>query len=269
MKKIFTLISFFFIVSSSSFSQSVTLLQNDFAGYVGTTGTIAPGWYYSYNDSGTSKSFYTSTGNFGWSAPSYKFGRDSVTIISPQFIGSPDSISFWMKGNGSSTSFFSIQNAFSIYESTDGTNWTLNTVIDSIPVTPSGSTDSFSVKLPLSSNTAYLKFYYQKFVGNVAFDNLVVTGLIDGISSSIINEKAPVIFPNPSKGLVTIDLKVYNHKNVTVSLYNVLGKEVKKVALKSTDSYYQLDLSDFQNGVYFVKTKSETGENIQRLILDK
>ena len=105
--------------------------------------------------------------------------------------------------------------------------------------------------------------------GNIAFDNLVVTGTIDGVSSSPISEKVPVIYPNPSKGIVTIDLKAINHKNATIALYNVLGKEVKKVALKSNESNYQLDFSDFKDGVYFVKVKSESGENTQRLILRK
>ena len=141
-----------------------------------------------------------------------------------------------MKGNGSSTSFFSQQNNFNIYESTDSINWTLNTTIDSMTVLPSGSTDSLSVKFPLTSTTAYLKFYYQKFVGNVAFDNLVITGLPEGIASAPINEKALVIYPNPSKGFVNIDLRTVNHKNnmISVVLYNVLGKEVKKSSMKST-----------------------------------
>ena len=269
MKRIFTIIILLFIFKTPSFSQSVVLMQNDFAGYVGTIGTIAPGWNYSYNDSGVSKSFYISAGNFGTSAPSYKFGRDSTTIISPRLIGSPDSISFWMKGNGSTTSLFSLQNSFYIYESTDSINWTLNMVIDSLPVTLNGSTDSMSVKFSLNSTTAFLKFFYQKFVGNIAFDDLMITGLIDGVSSLPVNDKAPVIYPNPSKGLVSIDLKTLNNKNVTISFYNVLGKEVKKSSIKSIGSFYQLDISEFQDGVSFVKVKSESGENTQRLILRK
>ena len=188
MKKIFTIIILLFIISSKSFSQSVVLTQNDFTGYAGTIGSIAPGWYYSYNDSGASKSFYTSTGNFGAAAPSYKFGRDSTTIITPRIQGSPDTVYFWMKGNGSSTSHFSLQNSFYIYESTDSINWTQNTLIDSLVAdSVSGSTDSMSVKFPLSSTTAFLKFFYHKVVGNVAFDNLVVTGLPSGIKCSMVN----------------------------------------------------------------------------------
>src|SRR6185436_2403244 len=100
MRKLFTVILLFIALGSNA--QSVVLLLNDFNGYLGTTATVAPGWYYSWNDTST-KSFYTSAGNYGFTAPSYKFGRDSTTIITPRIMGSPDTLVFWMKGNGSGT----------------------------------------------------------------------------------------------------------------------------------------------------------------------
>ncbi len=75
------------------------------------------------------------------------------------------------------------------------------------------------------------------------------------------------IFPNPTKGFATIECK--GLKDATISLRNVLGKEIKSIVLTSQDSNVNVDLTEYPDGVYFVQVKSSTTESTRRIILRK
>ena len=265
MKK-FTTLCFIIAVSINSFAQITNLLQNDFTGYTGLVSTVASGWYYSWNDTAaTSRSFYTSSGNYGMSSPSYKFGRDSVTIVSPniQALGIPDSVSFWMKGNGTMTNPFNAQNALSIYESPDSITWTLSQILDSLVVTTNGSTDSVTVRFPLQPSTAYLKFFYHKVVGNLAFDDLNITGTLTGLIIPDNSRILTTVYPNPASSFVNVESK--SIKINSVSVKNILGKEVKRSSAHGNK--IQMDISGLDAGVYLVFIRTEMGVNTQRLVI--
>jgi hypothetical protein len=260
MKKLFTTLLFIIVAAGGSFAQQNILIQNDFTGYNGLLPTVAPGWYYSWNDTSSStKSFYTSVATCGIAPPAYKFVKDSVYIISPSFTAA-DSVSFWMKGNAGTVHD---TNTFFVYTSADSSTWNLLWSMDSI------STVATTVSLPLSSTDHYLKFYYGKYLSgfNVGLDDIKVFNYSVGIRQ--VDKPEFSIFPNPSKGLVNVDLNANQLRNASIIVSNILGNELKKVTLKKTDTNYQLDLSEFQEGIYFVKVKSDSGENIQRIILKK
>ena len=78
----------------------------------------------------------------------------------------------------------------------------------------------------------------------------------------------PEVYPNPAKGIVNIDLNG-SLKNVSITLNDLLGNEMKKNPVRISENTYQLNLSEFQDGIYFVKIKSDSGNFIQRLVLKK
>lgn len=71
------------------------------------------------------------------------------------------------------------------------------------------------------------------------------------------------LFPNPSKGKVT--LKAQTNENAQVSIYNILGKVVynKKQSLNS-----EMNLSNLKAGIYMVKISSEAKQTTKRLIIE-
>lgn len=75
------------------------------------------------------------------------------------------------------------------------------------------------------------------------------------------------VYPNPTKGLATIDCRGMH--NASISVRNVLGREIKSFVLSSQESAVQLDLSDHPDGVYFIKMNSESGESTRRIVLKK
>lgn len=90
------------------------------------------------------------------------------------------------------------------------------------------------------------------------------------LSASVLPENDRMrIYPNPSRGAVIMDFKGMNVNNGTITINNVLGKELKRFSLKGNVSFYHIDLSTFQDGIYYVNIKSDEGETTKRIILRK
>jgi hypothetical protein len=88
---------------------------------------------------------------------------------------------------------------------------------------------------------------------------------------SVVNmtvKNSMIVYPNPSKGIVNINFNGLSLKNASVIVSDILGNELKKIALKNSESQ-QINIAEFQDGIYFVKIKSDSGELSQRVILKK
>lgn len=241
MKFKFTFLLSVFLLFGSVNAQVV--LSQDFTNYDGTSATVPAGWYFSYNG------YYITGGNFGVAAPSYKFGVDAATIITPAF-SLADSLSFWYKSQGVTVSD---SNRLDIYESPDSVNWTPVASMDTLG--KAAHDTSFSL-LPTST---HLKFIFVKVTGNLAFDDLVIYGgLGTGIKSNLKKESLSV-YPNPSTGLFNIDLGKQPGK---VEVLNLLGKIILQ---KECSENFVLDLSKFAAGNYFIKISSKEGVQTKKI----
>ena len=62
------------------------------------------------------------------------------------------------------------------------------------------------------------------------------------------------ISPNPTKGLVTINLELFETQDLTVEVLNTNGQVMRMINEdNSIGGQYQLNLTEFPNGIYFVK----------------
>jgi hypothetical protein len=75
------------------------------------------------------------------------------------------------------------------------------------------------------------------------------------------------LYPNPSKGLITLEYDQQKNNNLSVEVYNVLGKKVYATLLTTST----INLSSLQNGIYLIKVLNFSGVSIasHRLILQK
>ncbi|MCK8060335.1 MULTISPECIES: Ig domain-containing protein [unclassified Fusibacter] len=113
---------------------------------------------------------YTSTGNFGASSPSLKFGSTGQQIETETFtINNNATLSFWLKGNAT-------DNLSSLLiEKYEGTTWSTVSLVSNLPAVE--TTLNFNV----SSDTNKLRFTYTKSTGNLAIDDIK----LEAASSSI------------------------------------------------------------------------------------
>ena len=86
----------------------------------------------------------------------------------------------------------------------------------------------------------------------------VITSVGDKLSDKLL------IYPNPSNGLINIELDKLNFYNISIS--NILAKEVYNSTISAVNT--TLDLSNFDKGLYFVELND--GENIftKKLIIE-
>ncbi len=78
------------------------------------------------------------------------------------------------------------------------------------------------------------------------------------------------IYPNPSSGLINIDIALENATEVTIRVMNVLGEEVKKLELGSVEAQsLRIDLSGQSNGVYFVETSAGDKKASEKVVINK
>ena len=78
-----------------------------------------------------------------------------------------------------------------------------------------------------------------------------------------------LVYPNPTRGLLHIDMTKDYFKQVKVSVVDLLGREVKSADLGDFDAIYSLNLSDLNKGVYIVKIQTANGTMLQRVELSK
>ena len=77
------------------------------------------------------------------------------------------------------------------------------------------------------------------------------------------NESYFNIFPNPASDNITIST---NQEITEVNIYNILGVNVYNETFAMNNSQLDVNVSDFINGVYFIKVKSVNGETVKRFI---
>ena len=125
-------------------------------------GTTAPdGWTFT-SIGGT----YTTAGNYGLGSPSLKLDAAGDRVQTPA-LSSPTNVSFWIKGNPGSGG---MTGSVFLVEALSGGTWSTLREIAALPTT--ATTYSISV----GSSSTQLRFTFNKINGNLAFDDVRVTG---------------------------------------------------------------------------------------------
>ncbi|MFZ1562294.1 MAG: T9SS type A sorting domain-containing protein, partial [Saprospiraceae bacterium] len=140
-------------------------------------------------------------------------------------------------------------NQFSMFISQNGSSWSLNGVQN---ITMG---DCIEVGLVVTNYTA-------NSTVTANFANVSVTG--GGIMRPAINTQEDIlaiadfsILPNPTNGLVEIDLSSYHQRNVEMELYNLQGKLLRSINIESVKGKEEIDLTSFANGMYLIRVRAE------------
>ncbi len=83
-----------------------------------------------------------------------------------------------------------------------------------------------------------------------------MTGISSGISTQNVN-----IYPNPTTGVIRIETEGSNN---VVTIFNTVGKEITKRVINNETT---INLTDYSEGVYFVRVQGENGVSTERVVL--
>ena len=97
--------------------------------------------------------------------------------------------------------------------------------------------------------------------------NIYETEFVETLSIEGYEITSFTLFPNPAKEEVTIQLANSNSEIGKVNIYNIQGKVIlKDIAFESNNS--TIDLSNIENGLYFVELTIGNRSTVQKLIVD-
>ena len=186
---VLVLLSFFLFVPSLP----AALVEEGFDGF--DTGTRPPGW--TFTNCGQNSDTYTSAGDYGAASPSLKLDADGDAVTTSTF-SEPDWLRFWIKGQGTdATSSLLVEEYYSA--------WHTLTQISYLPT--SGTTIG---DLSLNPSTSQLKFTFDKLIGNLGFDDVLITSLSKTPTpiptATSIPTSTPL--PTPTAGVTTVS---YTH----------------------------------------------------------
>ena len=128
------------------------------------TGPLPAGW----TQTGFGTDYAGDYDGAGGGSAKFDTTGDSMTI---NFIGAPDKVSYWIKGNGLSGPY-----VFKVEESADGTAWTDVMAYNGSGIPPDAADAAVQVTNVLQNSSRYVRFnYVAKALGNVGVDGVLIT----------------------------------------------------------------------------------------------
>jgi len=85
-----------------------------------------------------------------------------------------------------------------------------------------------------------------------------------GINKVADNNMLLELYPNPTSGFATIDLKNADARYLEV--YNEIGSKVYSTEVINKNTAYKIDISHLPAGVYYIKVATTTNSIIKKLI---
>lgn len=227
------------LATSSARAQQQLILSEDFTAYTGTPETVPDGWHVSWNSNSSSvKSYYSTVSNSGPSgANSYKFGNDGVFLITP-YVKGADSLHFWMKGVSTDAA-----SALVILHSADSMVW------DTVEILSHVSLAGTQHATALPSAAGWIKFLYLKSAGNLAFDDVRITGTITSSVNFVVPEPGWKVVPNPATDRVKLILPE-DLQEPLIRLLDLQGRVIMQRKKQGTGPE-EFDISSVVPGVYF------------------
>jgi hypothetical protein len=83
---------------------------------------------------------------------------------------------------------------------------------------------------------------------------------------SILSKEILTIYPNPTSGIITLNMESLVSSNLTVQVYDLNGRMVYNEALSGFSGEKSLNLSHLMSGVYLVKVNTDTSQYSVKLM---
>ncbi|GAA3934299.1 T9SS-dependent choice-of-anchor J family protein [Hymenobacter algoricola] len=122
--------------------------------------------------------------------------------------------------------------------------------------------------VPAANGNVFIGFHAYSLADQFSLfvDDITVVA-ITGTSAAL--DRSINVFPNPSTGIVTLDIKGANAKGaMQVEVTNMLGQTIH-TSMVSDNQLNKLDLSNLAAGLYTLKVKSGNDYSIRQLVIQK
>jgi hypothetical protein len=134
----------------------------------------------------------------------------------------------------------------------------------------SGSSSNYYGNFPLEAGNGIPYYdaggiYQQGFIASFG-----LAPIIAGINVIHDEDLSLSIYPNPAENSIWIDVQMNSTEEITIDMINTLGEIVEHEALyPAIIIHHTLDLSNYSNGVYFVKVQSGNKIITQKIVVQR
>ena len=92
---------------------------------------------------------------------------------------------------------------------------------------------------------------------------------LKGNVSDLELDKLLSIYPNPTNGILNVNVNTASNELITLQLFNSIGQQIESLANNSSnDGLYSLNLSDQSSGVYYIKLTVKEKVVTKKVILE-
>jgi len=101
-------------------------------------------------------------------------------------------------------------------------------------------------------------------------DNLAFTGSVIGIENHESFVTNMVVFPNPSKETINVNLNLKSSQKVSIELTDITGKLIltKDAGTLTGESKQTLNVNNISKGTYLVRVITESGIEVRKIIIE-
>lgn len=146
---------------------------------------------------------------------------------------------------------------YSVERGTDGVNWNVIAHINGAGNSSKQNNYSFTDNQP-TAGVSYYRLKQTDFDGKSEYFNVAAVNNYQADQTEL------DVYPNPANGTVNLIFNGAKEDVISVSIYNVLGTKVY-----SSESYQTaIDLSDKQNGIYFLQFNLNSKSIIKKLVIE-
>jgi len=104
---------------------------------------------------------------------------------------------------------------------------------------------------------------YNGYGNNVFIDNVSIDGTLIGTEDNPASPSEIVLYPNPTKGILNIDLSTADGESL-VQIFDISGVTVLKGNLKP--ELEMMDLKELPDGIYLIEILNEKFHNTKKVI---
>ncbi|QJX47243.1 T9SS type A sorting domain-containing protein [Hymenobacter taeanensis] len=149
--------------------------------------------------------------------------------------------------------------------------WKNESITNTTLTTTTGGTGANQVMpiTPTADGTVYIGFHAfsapDQF--NLYVDDISINSVVTGLSDALV--RAVNVFPNPSAGMFTVEVRGANAKGaMKVEVTNLLGQRVHTATIRD-NAENRVDLSGLANGMYTLKVLSGNDYMIRNIVVQK
>lgn len=146
-----------------------------------------------------------------------------------------------------------------VYFTMDGMNWT--------PANNGLPASNITGFTRLTVNSAGKMMFYASTFSNSAYWTLLYEPTIPGTESAISNNSFKGVYPNPSKGIINVDLSGSTEFPVEILVYDLTGKQLKGFKVQNpSGSYLELNLG-LPSGIYLLKISHRNNSQFEKIVI--